>query len=268
MWDPSQYLHHVDERSRPFHELVGRIGIDPATVRAVADLGCGPGHLTVTLAERWPGAAVVGVDASDAMIERARTDHPAGDWRLADVRDWRPDAPLDVVVSNATLQWVPGHRALLDRLVEHLRPGGWLAFQVPGNHDAPAHRTMAELARSARWAPRVGHLAERDETVVDPCEYATDLFAAGCDHVDAWETTYVHVLAGEDPVLDWLTGTGLRPILEALGPDADAFRAELAPLLRDRYPSGPHGTLFPFRRIFAVARRATGHAATAIPPRP
>ncbi len=263
MWDPAQYLRHADHRSRPFHDLVGRIAVAPDEVRAVADVGCGPGHLTVTLADRWPGARVVGIDTSTAMIERARADHPRGDWQLSDARTWLPAAPLDVVVSNAVLQWVPGHRDVIERLLALLRPGGWLAFQMPANDDAPAQRTLTALARSAHWIERVGHLAEREEHVADPADYATGLLAAGCDHVDAWETTYVHVLAGDDPVLDWLAGTGLRPILEHLGTDGPAFCTELGQLLRAQYPTGPHGTLFPFRRVFAVARRGTGHASPA-----
>ncbi len=169
-WDPDRYLTYADERGRPFVELLARVGAaDPATV---VDLGCGPGNLTALLVERWPGARVVGLDSSAEMIEKARATTPAVDFHVADLRDWATGADqVDVLVSNATLQWVPGHLELLPDLVARVNPGGWLAFQVPGNFDEPSHTIRAELAAQAPYAE---HTAAVEVTVPnshDPAVY-------------------------------------------------------------------------------------------------
>ncbi|WP_042371984.1 methyltransferase domain-containing protein [Streptacidiphilus neutrinimicus] len=249
-WDPQQYLHHADLRSRPFFELVDRI---PGAPARVVDLGCGPGNTTATLPARWPDAHVVGVDNSAEMIEKARRDVGAVEFRLGDIAEYDPavDAP-DLIVSNAALQWVPGHTGLFPAWIDALPSGGVLAFQVPGNFDAPSHALLHDLRNSPRWAERVGgpHRAAAPE----PGEYLDVLAGLGCTP-DVWETTYHQVLEGERPVLDWMLGTGLRPVLGALtDPDERAtFLAEYAALLDDAYPPRPYGTVLPFRRIFAVA---------------
>ncbi|MBO0892541.1 MAG: trans-aconitate methyltransferase, partial [Acidothermales bacterium] len=177
---------------------------------------------------------------------------------LADLRAWRPAEPVDVLLSNATLQWVPEHVDLLPGFVGWLAPGGWLAFQVPGNYRAPAHAILSDLRLSPRWRDQVGAGADRHLDVHDPEVYLRTLAGLGC-RVDAWETTYLHVLPGEDPVLDWIKGTGLRPVLAALG-DADRaeFLGEYGGRLREAFPREPWGTILPFRRIFVVAQLTGG----------
>ena len=262
-WDPTQYLRYGDERSRPFFELVARIGADSDDVRTVVDLGCGPGNLTATLADRWPSARVVGVDNDDAMLHAAAAS--AGDglsFVSGDIATWQAEggAPVDVLVSNAALQWVLDHVERLPSLLEQVRPGGWLAFQVPGNLDDPHHQSIREVRSRSRWAsfPALAALPTRTHVSKTASFYA-DVLAPLCDHVDAWETSYVHILQGDDPILEWVKGTGLRPVLQALETDElrAEFCAELAPLLRDAYPSRPWGTPFPFRRVFVVVRRAS-----------
>jgi trans-aconitate 2-methyltransferase len=250
-WDPGQYGRYADERSRAYHELVARVRAE--TPRYVVDLGCGDGSLTATLAGRWPGATVVGVDSSTEMLAAAR---PAGvELRQGSIEEWTPDRPVDVLVSNAAFQWVPGHPALLAGWVAALAPGGELAFQVPGNFGAPSHTILAELRQVPRWHELLGADADRSPAVLEPADYLARLTALGCE-VDAWETTYLHLLHGTDPVLEWVRGTALRPVLAALPPaDATVFEAEYAERLREAYPAGPGGTVFPFRRIFVVARR-------------
>ncbi|TFV90560.1 trans-aconitate 2-methyltransferase [Blastococcus sp. CT_GayMR16] len=255
-WDPAGYLRYAGERARPFVDLINRVGAE--TPSAVVDLGCGEGTMTATLAERWPGAGVTGVDSSPEMLAAAATSAVPGrvEFVLGDVRDWAPDAPVDVVVSNAVLHWVPGHAELLRQWAGWLRPGGWLAVQVPGNFGAPTHVLLAELCRSPRWASRLAEAAPRPDTVLDPAGYF-DVLAAGGLSPDVWETTYLHVLTGTDPVLAWVRSTVLRPVL-ALLPDDDAaqFTAEYAAALRTAYPARDDGTtLLPFRRVFAVASR-------------
>ncbi|MBL8931047.1 MAG: methyltransferase domain-containing protein [Kineosporiaceae bacterium] len=265
-WDPVQYNRFGDERGRPFDDLLARVtpAGDP---HLVVDLGCGPGQLTASLLSRWPASSVIGVDSSAEMIvaaEQVRAGLPdahARRWHLAqaDLRDWAPPRPVDVLISNATLQWVPGHLDLLAGWVACLAPGGWLAVQVPGNHEAPSHAILRELRHSSRWAPLVGPDVapglDRRMAVAEPAAYLAALAAAGCT-TDVWETTYLHVLPGEDAVLEWVRGTGARPTLAAL-PEASRaeFEAEYGARLREAYPRREFGTVLPFRRIFVVARR-------------
>ena len=250
-WDPDRYLTYADERGRPFVELVQRVASD-APARVV-DLGCGPGNLTRLLAERWPGAEVTGIDASPEMVERARRDVPGVAFQEGDLRDWAAAGEtVDVLVSNATLQWLPDHLEQLPRLVERVRPGGWLAFQVPGNFEEPSHTIRRDLAAEPAYAAHTAGVAVPGSH--DPEVYLDVLAGAGCT-VDAWETTYLHVLTGEDPVFTWVSGTGARPTLEALPTGLrETFEAEFRARLRAAYPARAHGVVLPFRRVFVVAQ--------------
>jgi trans-aconitate 2-methyltransferase len=255
-WDPVRYLRFAGERARPFADLVARVAAEsPATV---VDLGCGEGALTASLAQRWPGARVTGVDASATMLAAAAAHAVPGrvEFTAGDVRDWQPRGPVDVLVSNAVLHWVPGHPDLLARWAGWLAPGGELAVQVPGNFAAPTHTLLADLCRSPRWAPRLAEAAPRPDAVLAPAGYYDLLTAAGLT-TDAWETIYLHVLTGPDPVLAWVRSTQLRPLLALLGEDDGAeFTAAYAAALREAYPPRPDGTtLLPFRRVFAVGSR-------------
>lgn len=226
-WDPGQYARFGDERARPFIDLVNRIGASAPQV--VVDLGCGNGPATMVLAERWPDARIIGVDNSEAMIEAATAHDVDGrvEWVLGDLATWDPvsvGSPVDVITSNAALQWVDGHRDLLRPLVDALADDGWLAFQVPGNFGAASHRLMRSVGEEhPRWD--VIEEALRRPASDDPEDYLAAL--AGPDtSVDVWESTYLHVLdpagAQENPVLEWVGGTGLRPVLEALTDEVSA----------------------------------------------
>jgi trans-aconitate 2-methyltransferase len=254
-WDPDRYLTYADERGRPFAELIARVGADDP--RTVVDLGCGPGNLTRLLAERWPDADVRGLDSSEEMIAAAHRDVAGIAFDVADLRDWAPASPVDVLVSNATLQWLPDHLALLPDLVDRVTPGGWFAFQVPGNFDEPSHTIRADIAERAPYAEHVRDVAVPASH--EPADYARLLLDLGCE-VDAWETTYLHVLTGDDPVFDWVSGTGARPTIQAL-PDGlrGDFEDEFRALLREAYPADADGrVVMPFRRIFVVAHRPAG----------
>lgn len=252
MWNPEVYLAFADHRGRAFFDLLSRVGA--RSPRRVVDLGCGPGNLTETLSSRWPDAAIEAWDSSAEMVDAARKRGVVA--QVGDVRDWTPASDTDVVLSNATLQWVPEHPDLLVRWAGQLTAGSWIAFQVPGNFDAPSHQVVRDLVRSRQWSEALPDFLFRDPGIVrTPADYAGLLADAGC-LVDAWETTYVHVLKGPNPVLEWITGTALRPIRSSLDDRQwQRFRAELIPMLEAAYPVRADGTtLFPFRRVFAVAQ--------------
>ena len=250
-WDPAQYGRFADERSRPFFDLVGRVAAsDPGSV---VDLGCGSGELTVTLAERWPGARVRGIDSSPEMIAKA-PEHPRATFEVGDAAGFDATG-VDVLISNAMLQWVPDHMPLLTRWSRQLNPGGWLAFQVPSNFSAPSHRLMRELAGEPEWRAQLSGVLRHEDAVATAAGYLDHLATRGLS-VEAWQTEYEHVLQGEDPVLEWVRGTGLRPVLAALGDgDAARFSAEYSERLREAYPRRPYGTVFGFSRTFVVARK-------------
>ncbi len=249
-WDPTQYGRYAGQRSRPFFDLVSRIAAQaPSTV---VDLGCGTGELTVTLKQRWPEARVRGIDSSPEMIERA-PEAEGVTFELGRAEDFEASG-VDVLLSNALLQWVPDHERLIVEWAAQLNPGGWLALQVPSNFGAPSHRLMRLLADSPDWRPQL-HGVLRADPVFEPPEYL-DLLARQSLEAEVWQTEYLHVLQGENPVLEWVRGTGLRPVLNALSEqDADRFCSEYAALVRESYPPKPYGTVFGFLRTFAVAHK-------------
>jgi len=252
-WDPARYLTYADERGRPFADLLARVAA--TEVDRVVDLGCGPGNLTAWLKDRWPASDVLGLDSSPEMISRALESGPTGvAFEVADLREWEASPPVDVLVSNATLQWVPDHLDLLPHLVAQVVPGGWFAFQVPGNFEEASHVLLRRLAADARFEEHLEGVARPD--AFGPEVYLDALLDLGCT-VDAWETTYLHLLQGEDPVFTWVSGTGAGPVLQAL-PEGlrEEFEADYKQQLREAYPAGPHGTVLPFRRVFVVAQVA------------
>ncbi|WP_116212185.1 trans-aconitate 2-methyltransferase [Streptomyces olivoreticuli] len=261
-WDPRQYLRHSGHRTRPFHDLLARVPEPPRGPARIVDLGCGPGNVTALLAERWPDAHITGLDSSAEMLAEAaaHAGPTAGGGRLdfarTDLAGWVPEETYDLIVSSATFQWVPGHADLFPSWTAALAPGGTFAFTVPGNFTAPSHVLLHELCESPRWRDRLAGL-HRAGHILEPAGYLERLAGLGLT-ADVWETAYMQLLSGTDPVLDWTKGTALRPVLAALADDASAteeFLTSYGALLREAYPAGPGGTVFPFRRVFAVARR-------------
>ncbi|MFQ6024043.1 MAG: methyltransferase domain-containing protein [Acidiferrobacterales bacterium] len=251
-WDPTQYLKFDEPRLRPGLELIARIPADqPALIH---DLGCGTGALTARLQARWPAAQVIGVDSSPEMLARAAADHPNIRWVEADVVDWRPERPPSILFSNATLHWVDDHEMIFPRLLGYLARGGWLAVQMPGNFDAPSHQLMYETVMEGPWRKKLAPLI-RNRPVLSPDNYYS-LLAPVAATVDIWATTYLHVLSGDDPVLEWVGGSASRPFLGVLTlEERRAFETQFAAKLRKAYLKRSDGkTLFPFRRLFIMAR--------------
>jgi trans-aconitate 2-methyltransferase len=251
-WDPEQYNRFERERAQPFFDLLARV--PDGQVREVADLGCGTGELTRTLAARWPGARIQGVDSSAAMLAEAARREGTPNLRFvhADLRAFEPGQPLDRLISNAALQWVPDHAALLERLVSLLAPGGVLAVQMPNNREGAAYRGLIELLGEARWRGLRAAL-DAQPGAEAPAWYAERLLDLGLS-VDLWETVYHHRLGGPRDVVEWVKGTVLRPVVAAAGAEADAFLAAYTARVAAACPVGPHGTWFPFRRLFFIAR--------------
>lgn len=253
-WQPDDYLTFAKARTRPAQDLLARV-VHPDP-RRVVDLGCGPGNATALLAERWPDAAIAGVDSSPEMLAKARASGIRASWCQADIQAWASEAAGDVLFSNAALHWLPDHASLFPRLFGFLAAGGVLAVQMPLNSAAPSHALIREVAEAEAPAalPALAHGPE----VLAPDAYV-DLLAPLGGALDLWATTYLHILEGEDPVLRWVRSTTLRPIREALCDHAYArFERTYAERLRQAYPRRADGrTLFPFQRLFLVAIRPT-----------
>lgn len=260
-WDPGQYDLFAERRLRPALDLAAHVGREAA--RLVCDLGCGSGGLVRRFAERWPEARVIGVDSSPEMLARASGAPGRVEWVRADVATWEPPGAVDVLYSNAALHWVPDHVRLFPRLARLLAPGGVLAVQMPLSWDEPSHRLMREVLAAGGPAGRpLGSAALRESLAgppVLPAEEYHDLLAPLVSGIDSWETRYHHFLEGEDPVLEWVKGTGLRPVLEGLAEEPgerERFLAAYRQALRGAYPRRGDGrTLYPFPRLFLVARR-------------
>jgi trans-aconitate 2-methyltransferase len=251
-WDPDAYMTFGNERTRPAIELLGRVPLR-APIRII-DLGCGPGNSTALLAARWPDANIDGLESSPEMLAKARASNVRATWIEGDVESWSPATLYDVVFSNAALHWIGDHHALLPRLMSHAADGGVLAFQVPRNFDAASHVLMREAANDGPWAAKLANA--RQVNVLSPDAYF-DILTPLARSLDIWEATYLHVLEGEDPVLTWVSGTGLRPFLLPLdSEEQERFVAQYRARLREAYPRRTDGkTLFPFRRLFVVAQR-------------
>ncbi|HLK47979.1 MAG TPA: methyltransferase domain-containing protein [Bryobacteraceae bacterium] len=253
-WDADQYLKFAGERTQPVFDLIHRIRL--TNPLRIADLGCGPGNSTEALRQRWPEAALTGVDSSAEMIAKARHAHPDSKWVVADAATWEPDGPVDLVFSNAMLHWLPRHEHVCRHLLGVLAPGGALAVQAPAHYNSPLHREILEVSRDPAWDQRMEKA--RGALTHHPPEFYYDLLAPVTSRLDLWETTYQHVLAGPEGVLEWFRGTGLRPYLEALASEEE--RARFEGMLLERYttayPRRANGlVLFPFRRLFFVAYR-------------
>jgi len=251
-WDPGQYLKFADHRLRPAIDLLHRVDLERPG--EVYDLGAGAGNVTRLIKERWPEARVTGVDDSQAMLAKAAATAPTITWQQADLATWSPARPADLIYSNAALHWLDGHDRLFPALLAGLAPGGVLAVQMPRNFSAPSHTAISEAALGGPWRGRLEPLL-RPAPVRDP-DFYYGVLAPRVATLDVWATEYLQVLDGPDPVKEWTKGTWLRPLLDALEePERGRFEARYAELVARAYPRRADGrTLFPFRRLFIVAR--------------
>jgi len=251
-WEPQTYLRYADIRFRAGLDLIARI--PKSEYSTIYDLGCGTGHLTRILADTFPNSKVTGIDSSPEMLAEARREFPTLDWEKADISSWHPPASADLIYANAALQWVPDHETLLPSLLNKLRPGGVLAMQVPRHFESPSHLGLKELVMQIEWRAKLELLLLAP---IPPPETYWRWLSPHARNLELWETIYLQVLEGKDPVVNFMRGTALRPFLSALPEHQaarfiDAFAARMA----IAYPPQPNGqTLFPFRRLFVVAQR-------------
>jgi trans-aconitate 2-methyltransferase len=254
-WSPEQYTRFEHDRTRPVRDLLAAVP-EQSPARAV-DLGCGPGNSTQVLRERFPAAAITGLDSSPEMIAAARERLPAIRFEVADLRTWAPAETYGVILSNAVLQWLPDHAALLPGLVSRLDEGGSLAVQMPDNLEEPAHALMREVAGSGPWAGKLaGASGMRAE--MGSAEWYYGVLRPHCRRVDLWRTTYFHVLpGGADAIVEWFKGSGLRPFLQPLDEsERAAFLDEYRARIAKAYTVLADGAaLLPFPRLFLVATR-------------
>jgi trans-aconitate 2-methyltransferase len=253
-WDPAQYLKFADHRLRPAIDLLNRVALDEPG--EIYDLGAGAGNVTRLIRERWPAARVTGVDDSATMLAKAAATAPTITWQQADLATWRPSRPADLIYSNAALHWLTGHERLFPALLAALAPGGVLAVQMPRNFGAPSHTAIADTVHAGPWRDRLAPMLA-PSPVAEPAWYF-DLLAPHAASVDLWETEYLQVLTGPDPVKEWTKGTWLAPFLAALADDGERarFEADYAARVRAAYPPRADGrTLFPFRRLFMIVQR-------------
>jgi trans-aconitate 2-methyltransferase len=255
MWDADEYSKFSRERSRPFRDLLAQVSLERPEL--IADLGCGTGSLTRSLADRWPSARVLGIDESPEMLAEAL---PLAipsrlEFVRAEIAEWSPGRPVDLIVSNAALHWIGDHAALFARLAAMLSPGGTLAVQMPDRFQTPSQAAIEQAVSDPRFSSVLKGVGLHRGSVRPLLWYVRLLHGLGFA-VNAWETTYVHVLSGKNPVLEWLKGTALRPLLERLDPARAAdFLSEVGTRLRAAYPATGDVTLFSMPRLFLVATR-------------
>jgi trans-aconitate 2-methyltransferase len=260
-WDPGQYERFAVERAQPFWDLAALVeaAAEPGSIRRAHDLGCGTGDLTAALAGRLGVGDMTGSDTSPAMLARARQhEGPGLRFEERDLARWTSDADHDLVFANASLQWVPDHPGVLARWWAALRPGGHLAVQVPANADHASHRVAAEVANTDPFRAAMGGSPPPDRVAVNvlaPEQYAIllDHLGARAQHVRL--QVYGHVLASTGDVVEWVKGTSLTRIFNALPAELHdeyvaAYRRRLVAELGDRSPY-----FYPFKRILLWGRK-------------
>lgn len=253
-WNPEEYLKFKSERTRPAEELLHRVQL--TNVGRVVDLGCGPGNSTEILHRRWPKAEILGVDRSEAMIAKARNSFPREAWVVADIADFQPPWPCDLVYANASLHWLKDHHLLIPSWMQKIRPGGALAFQIPSSEIPLVRKAIEAVSRESRWSDRME--TARNSLTLHPAPFYYQLLAPLASHLDIWETRYHHPMTNHQAILDWMGSTGMRPYLDALSDvrDQQSFTKEVQKRVQDDYPLQPDGmVLFPFQRLFVVAYR-------------
>jgi trans-aconitate 2-methyltransferase len=256
-WNPEQYRRFAAERAQPFHDLLALI--EPDSIQRAADLGCGPGELTALAAEQLDVEEMVGIDNSQAMLDKT-AEHASRNVRFefGDIGSWTSVADFDLVLAAASLQWVPDHARVMARWAAALRPGGQMAIQIPANAHMPSHSVAREVAEREPYVSLFGPTGPPIDPVqayvLQPEQYAQILYDLGFERQHVRLQVYPHVLPSTRHVVEWVRGTMLTRFEKRLDPDVfEAFVADYeTELLRVLGDHEPH--FFPFRRILMWAR--------------
>ncbi len=249
-WSPAQYEKFQIQRQQPAIDLLARLA--PENPKNVTDLGCGTGSHAPRIKAMWPDCTYTGVDMSTQMLKQAQQHDPDAHWVAADINNWQPDTPVDLIFSNAALHWVPDHQTLIPGLVHQLNPGGVIAVQMPASFNLPVHTLIRDTVLQS---PFDGFSTQAAAGILNADAYY-DLLATIAEDINIWETVYIHILDGPNPVLEWAKGTALLPVLKALPETLHShFINAYGQALLKAYPRRPDGkTLLPFRRLFITAR--------------
>lgn len=252
VWSAQQYLKFETERTRPAADLLAQVPLE--RVMAGYDLGCGPGNSTELLTERFGVNVITGVDADEDMLEKARLRLPNTEFIKADLASWKPAAKADLFYANAVFQWLPNHMDVMVKLMDHLKPGGVLAVQMPDNLDEPTHELMEEVSISGPWKGRFEDAQLRRKRLPPPAEYINRL-SPKSSKLDVWHTIYNHPMQDAKAIVEWVRGTGLRPYLDRVGDEhRDAFLADYSQRIDVAYaPLADGRRLLRFQRLFIVA---------------
>jgi trans-aconitate 2-methyltransferase len=253
-WNPSHYLSFASERSLPIIDLINRLPI--SRPRVVFDLGCGPGNSTELLRKAYPDARITGLDKSPAMIAKAKEALPNANFEVCDAAAWRQDKSADLIFSNATMQWLPDHLQILQRLARAMKSGAVLAVQMPDNLAEPTHTSMVEVAALPVWRDKL-KLAQTQRAHVGQAVDYYNALKPEVKTVSVWRTTYHHAVDGVAGIFDFFASTGLKPFLDRLQEQEQGlFRAEYMKLLSHRYHLSPDGKiLFGLPRLFIVVQK-------------
>jgi trans-aconitate 2-methyltransferase len=171
------------------------------------DAGCGSGRVSERLLERLPDGRLLAVDASAAMVDKAR--ERLGDrasYLVADLAELEIDEPVDLVLSTATFHWVLDHERLFERLREALRPGGRLVAQCGGKGNVAQHAEAIEaVASRSEFAPHFGGELATMWNFAGPEETEARLRAAGFSEARCWLEP--KPVTPEDPLRFTMTAT-------------------------------------------------------------
>jgi trans-aconitate 2-methyltransferase len=251
-WNPELYLKFDRERIQPSIDLVSRIRLD--NPEKITDIGCGPGNSTQVLVQRWPNAMILGMDNSPSMIEKARIDYPEQHWKIMDAGKDEIMEKYDLVFSNATIQWIPDHVALIHRFYGMLGDKGVLAVQIPLFWDMPLGKAIERIAGEDRWKELTAGV--KDLFTIHDCSFYYSQLTFLFPTIELWESSYMHILESHSSILEMIRSTGLKPYLERIEKtdDRKIFEDEVMQEIINDYPLQQDGrVIFPFRRLFFIA---------------
>lgn len=249
-WKPDLYDRFETERSRPFYDLANLVHQQKGL--RILDLGCGTGKLTQYLHKTLTAQETVGLDSSENMLLQARQFEGNGlRFESGKIEDCPISGKFDLIFSNAALQWVMGHEALLEKLRHKLRVGGQLAVQVPAMNSEPVHLLALETAQE--FSKELGGFVRRLE-VLKPEEYAKLLYKLGFVEQEVRLQIYGHLLPSRDAVVEWYRGTLLTAYEQELEAEiyqrfVQRYREKLMEYLEDERPF-----FFPYKRILIWGR--------------